>query len=97
MLQKISTKIQEIFGFDFRSLAAFRIGLAILFLTDLAIRATDLTAFYTDLGVLPRSVVIERFSLPWNWSLHLISGTTTAAAAIPLDDQLIEIAALLGR
>jgi hypothetical protein len=39
-------KLEEMFGLDLRSLALFRIGLAIILLADLAIRAGDLTAHY---------------------------------------------------
>ena len=41
-------KIAEIFGADLRSLAVFRIVLALLVLAVLVTRATDLSAFYTD-------------------------------------------------
>ena len=47
-------KVGELFGADLRSLAVFRVVLAALVLTDLASRATDLYAHYTDRGVLPR-------------------------------------------
>ena len=44
----------EAFGADLRSLALMRIGAATLLLVDLAMRAGDLIAHYTDAGVLPR-------------------------------------------
>src|SRR5215217_7632278 len=49
-------KVVEIFGADLRSLATFRIVLALLVLSDLANRATDLFAHYTDAGIMPRTV-----------------------------------------
>jgi len=45
-----------IFGVDPRALAAMRMGLAGLTLVDLALRSGDLSAFYTDAGVLPRDL-----------------------------------------
>ncbi len=59
---------------DPRSVAVVRIGLALLTVVDLGARLTDLDAFYSDEGVLPRSVL----HLPdWDflWSFHLLSGS----------------------
>jgi hypothetical protein len=67
-------KIEEIFGLDLRSLAVFRIGLASVVLIDLAVRAGQIEAHYSDSGVLPRSALIDQFLNPWYWSINLISG-----------------------
>jgi hypothetical protein len=67
-------KIVEIFGADLRSLAAFRIMLALLVLADLANRHTDLYAHYTDRGILPRGVLLEEVLNPWLFSLNLMNG-----------------------
>ena len=67
-------KVVEIFGADLRSLATFRIVLALLVLADLAIRATDLSAHYTDAGIMPRTVLVEQVLSPWAFSLHLMNG-----------------------
>jgi len=47
---------RRLLSIDARSLALFRILLALILLTDLAIRSQDLTAHYTDKGVLPRDL-----------------------------------------
>jgi hypothetical protein len=67
-------KVVEVLGADLRSLAAFRIVLALLVLADLANRATDLSAHYTDAGVLPRTALIEEVLDPSKFSLHLMNG-----------------------
>jgi hypothetical protein len=67
-------KVLEIFGADLRSLATFRIVLALLVLSDLAIRATDLSAHYTDAGIMPRTVLVEQVLSPWAFSLDLMNG-----------------------
>jgi hypothetical protein len=67
-------KVVEIFGADLRSLATFRIVLALLVLSDLANRATDLSAHYTDAGIMPRTVLVEQVLSPWAFSLHLMNG-----------------------
>src|SRR5215203_4365458 len=67
-------KVMEIFGADLRSLATFRIVLALLVLSDLANRATDLSAHYTDAGIMPRTVLVEQVLSHWAFSLHLMNG-----------------------
>jgi len=44
--------LRRVFGLDLRSIALFRILLGTLLLSDLLLRASDITAFYTDQGVL---------------------------------------------
>lgn len=67
------TWIADVFGADPRSLAALRIVLAIIVLADLVGRAPDLSAFYTDDGVLPRDD-LRRSLDPWQLSLNMIDG-----------------------
>src|SRR5438046_2966622 len=66
-------KVVEAFSTDLRSLAAFRMVVAVLVLADLADRATDLYAHYTDAGILPRSVLMEGELDPWSFSLNLMN------------------------
>src|ERR687898_121730 len=72
--RRVRAKIVEIFGADLRSLAVFRIVLALLVLADLANRATDLYQHYTDAGVLPRTALVEEVMSPWAFSLNLMNG-----------------------
>lgn len=75
--------LSQIFGIDRRSMALFRIGLALVLLGDLFRRACDIGAFYTDTGVLPRSAQIEIYSgLPSLLSFHLWSGSHGAQMAL---------------
>ncbi len=60
---------------DLRSLAVVRIGLAVLLLADLVSRWGDLTAHYTDAGVLPRSLLFETEGLRAYLSLHSLNGS----------------------
>lgn len=60
---------------DMRSLAVWRVAAGLLILIDLAWRAFDLEAFYTDRGVLPRSLLSALpSSFHPNLSLHALSG-----------------------
>ena len=49
---------------DRRSLVALRVSVGLLLLADLLLRSRSLVFFYTDAGVLPRSVLFSRFPFP---------------------------------
>lgn len=71
--------VSQIFGIDPRSLALFRVALALVLLSDLAARTRDIDAFYTDSGVLPRVAALEvTAGLAGLFSLHLFNGTAAA-------------------
>ncbi len=74
--------LRLVFGMDARSLAAFRVGLALVVLADLATRALSLTEHYTDAGVLPRSALIERPFDRWHLSVLMASGAPAFAKAV---------------
>jgi len=67
----------EILGIDYRSLALLRVVLAIIVVIDLCMRATDLTAHYTDSGVLSRFDYVNAISNKFFISFHLANGTET--------------------
>ncbi len=73
-MNKIVSIIKYIFTLDYRSVAFLRIAIALIVLIDLLIRATDITAFYTNDGIYPLDVL---FSFDWNpykQSLHTLNG-----------------------
>lgn len=64
------SSMRSVLSVDLRSLALFRISLAVLLLANLALRSTELFDFYSEDGVLTRSQSIShahvlRFSLYW--------------------------------
>jgi hypothetical protein len=65
--------LDTVIGLDLRSLAAFRIGISIIILVDLFTRFQDLTAHYTDYGVIPLTLLSEIAKTGY-WSIHAISG-----------------------
>jgi len=80
---------KTIFGIDLRSLALFRISLATMIVVDLIVRTRDLSAFYTDQGVLTRAESIAdshflRTSIYWitgsDWLVALLFGIAGVAA-----------------
>jgi hypothetical protein len=90
------SKLAAIFGLDLRSLAVFRIGLAMIVIADLISRSQALNAHYTDAGVLPGQALTRELLHPWYWSLHLISGHFLFQALLFLLAFLIALAMLVG-
>jgi hypothetical protein len=84
------------FGVDVRALAALRISVALLLLADLALRSRDLVAFYTDAGVLPRSVLREQFGGIALLSIHAHFGSPWAVGLLFLVAGAFGVALLVG-
>lgn len=89
------TRLGELFGADVRSLAVFRMAMALLVLMDLGGRALNLRAHYSDSGVLPRDTVMSTLN-QWRWSLLLANGTTTYLALMFAVAAIAAIAMFLG-
>lgn len=86
-----------IFAIDVRSLAALRVALGALLLADLAYRALDLEAHYSDAGVLPRAALHALLRDPAGmWSLHALSGAWQAQLALFALAALAALALLVG-
>jgi len=90
-----SRAADRLFGVDTRSLAAFRMGLALVVLFDLATRARDLRAHYTDEGALSRILLlaIDPGAPP---SLHLVSGALWFQALLFVIAAAFALALLIG-
>lgn len=67
--------LKKSFSFDLRSLALYRFLLGIIVVADVIYRLEDLTNFYTDVGLVPRSIFISEMAMPWSFSLHLANGS----------------------
>ncbi|HKI38576.1 MAG TPA: HTTM domain-containing protein [Gemmataceae bacterium] len=80
------------FGLDLRSLALFRIGLALVLLADLADRWPYLAAHYTDDGVLPRGLVPIYVPV----SLHALGGSTAYEQLLFVLAGAVAVALLVG-
>ena len=77
----LGAAVRRRLGIDVRALAVVRIALGVLLLVDLALRSRNLTAFYTDAGVLPRALLVESYPLA-GASLYARSGEPWAVAAL---------------
>ncbi len=85
------------FAIDERALAAYRIAVGALLLVDLlAYRAPDLVAFYTDAGVLPRSLLDETYPIASSLSLHTLTGSPLGQGVLLGVFCLIALALLVG-
>jgi hypothetical protein len=85
-------RLAELFGIDLRSLALFRFLLGgILFCLSLG-SLCDLSALYSDGGVLPRGWVMASDS-PWRLSLHFLNGTALFSGLLLLAQ--VALAAML--
>jgi len=91
-----SRALTEIFALDVRSLALFRVSLALVILADLLTRSVDLSAHYTDVGLLPRSAAIAEYAQYGFLSLHLLGGTSITQSALFIIAALFAVGLLLG-
>lgn len=71
---KISNQLKSIFTLDIRSLSIMRIGIGLTLLLDLIIRSKDLTAHYTDNGVLPQELLFRSYWNEFHFSFFTITG-----------------------
>ena len=83
-LNRVRMRLAARVGIDCRSLAAFRIALAVAMLADLAIRAGDLRAHYTDAGILSRADALQIYDFLHAWPLcvHLVGGSVWSQALL---------------
>lgn len=88
-------RLGAVFGIDLRTLALFRAALAAVLLFDLLRHFGDLSALYTDFGVMPRSWVMQ-YDTPWRLSLYFINGSVGITGLLLAVQCLAAAALLLG-
>ncbi|WP_241686084.1 HTTM domain-containing protein [Halorubrum amylolyticum] len=96
MAEHLPAALRRRIGIDVRALAAFRVALGVVLLIDLALRARNLTAFYTDAGVLPRSLLAESYPLAARFSLYTLSGGAWAVVLLFLVAVVAAVALAVG-
>lgn len=67
--------LKKTFSFDDRSMALYRVLIGLVVTADVIYRLPDLVNFYTDIGLVPRSLFLSEMSMPWSFSLHLANGS----------------------
>ena len=73
---------RDLISIDLRSLAAFRISLGLVLLWDLSTSLSNVSAFYSNDGFLPLSMLGVFNDSPWQWSLHSWSASTAWQIAL---------------
>lgn len=74
-------RLAELFGIDLRTLGLFRAALGTVLFWNLCRLYPDITAFYSDFGVMPRSWMIEADSSD-RISLYFLNGSTWFTAIL---------------
>lgn len=69
-------------GFDYRSLALYRLLMGFIVIADVVYRLPDLVNFYTDVGLIPRTTFMAELGMPWSFSLHFANGSIGFAVAM---------------
>jgi predicted DCC family thiol-disulfide oxidoreductase YuxK len=87
--------LTRVFGVDLRSLAVVRVGCALVIILNVVQLSSDSTAFFSDYGVAPRTLIMDSSSR-WHWSLHHMSGTWQVAAALFVIEGAAAVALLVG-
>src|SRR5690606_26432621 len=72
---QVLRNLKESFSFDDRSMALYRFLIGLVVMADVLYRWEDLTNFYTDVGLVPRSIFLSEMTMPWSMSLHLANGS----------------------
>ena len=67
---------------DLRALALMRMLYGAILVIDVLIRASDLLAHYTDLGLAPRDFILQNYQDPWQFSVYLANGQLAYVAAL---------------
>ncbi len=88
-------RLTSVFGIDLRTLALFRVALAAVLLVDLLRHFGDLSALYTDFGVMPRAWMMQ-YDTPWRLSLYFINGTAGVTGTLLAVQCLAATALLFG-
>ncbi|MDB5261797.1 MAG: hypothetical protein JWQ14_1078, partial [Adhaeribacter sp.] len=87
---------KKIFTVDLRALALMRIMVAGIVLIDLTIRASDLEAHYSNMGVLPLHVMFQYAWDSYYFSFHTLSGLWQVQALLFLFAGIVACCLLLG-
>ncbi|MFN9317558.1 MAG: hypothetical protein ACK58Y_13505, partial [Microcystis sp.] len=96
MTKSFRQRLAEIFGFDLRSLALFRIALALVVLVDLSVRFSQVTAHYSELGVLPLESLSKVSASPFYWSIFALSDSVLVQSILFIVAIAIALLLLIG-
>ena len=87
---------RELFGIDLRTVALFRIALALSLLADLFMRSVDIEVFYTDRGVMPRVLLDSQWNGAMYFTFHGIADSPFAVGMLFLVNAAFLLCLLVG-
>jgi len=87
---------QSVLTLDYRSLALFRVSMAVVIVYDLVCRAFQLHAFYADDGLLPREALVHHAWYDRYTSFYMLSGDPTVVGALFVIAGLFALALAVG-
>ena len=96
LLTVLRLRLRDAFTVDVRSLAMFRVAVGAVLLGSLIHRSQDLTAMYTNAGMLPDSLWWQLRETPAAWSIHLWAGSTASVALIFAVHAILALGILVG-
>lgn len=96
MISKVSEYLKDQFSLDLRSLSLMRVLIGAVVILDVAIRMTDITAHYTDQGILPLHALFANVWNKWLFSLHTISSNHTYIVLLFIFQLISAIALTIG-
>lgn len=70
----LAAVVHDLAGLDLRSLAVMRMGIGLILLRDLIMRAGDVLAFHADKGALPRAAMLDLQYRTYGISIHMGAG-----------------------
>jgi predicted DCC family thiol-disulfide oxidoreductase YuxK len=94
--KQLRERLEEIFGFDLRSLGLFRVCLALVVLADLFARFQNVVAHYSDAGALPLSSLPKVLASPFYWSIFALNGSAIVQSLLFLVAIAIAFLLLVG-
>jgi hypothetical protein len=87
---------KNLFKLDLRSLALARVCLGIVTFFDLGRRLWDLQDFFTDEGILPRSLLIDQYETTWRMTLLNLNGSFSFALILLIIGMIASLTYTLG-
>jgi hypothetical protein len=96
LIDFLEGRFNALFALDLRSLAMMRMGVALVIIIDLVVRATSLEAHYSNTGVLPLEAL---FRYAWNpnyVSLYTMAGSWQLQAIVFLANGVCALCLMAG-
>lgn len=95
-ISRFYLRLKHSYGLDVRALSLMRIAVALVLLIDLAVRATSLTAHYTNAGIVPFNPIELSFWKPGYFSLFQFNDSYGFALMLFIATALIYLFLLAG-